>query len=89
MNQVFSYWAHMCAPWPWRSMRAMAYGNNGVTMTPAARLKPLVVITDGQEHEKRRFENGEEIAAELRRKFPGVDVQRVAISALSGAALDA
>lgn len=85
MNRLFSYWAHMCAPWPWRSMRDVAYGNNGVAMTPAARLKPLVVISDGQPHEKRRFENGRAIAAELRRELPGVDVQWVAISSLSGA----
>ena len=85
MNHLFSYWAHMCTPWPWREMRAIAYGNNGVTMTPAARLKPLVLVLDGTEDEKRPFENGAELLNVLRQELPGVDVQRSFISTLSGA----
>lgn len=84
INNLFSYWAHMCTPWPWREMRAIAYGNNGVTMTPAARLKPLVLILDGLPDEKRPFENGEEIVATMRQELPGVDVERSLISSLSG-----
>eukprot|EP00892_Ulva_mutabilis_P004473 jgi/Ulvmu1/2398/UM131_0010.1 len=83
LNHRFSYWAHMCAPWPWRSMRALAYGNNGVPHVPAASLKPLVVLLDGHENERRQFENGEAMAEELQRELPGVEVQWLVISALT------
>lgn len=84
INHMFSSWGQMCKPWPWREVRAVAYGNNDVKMTPAAQLKPLVLVADGTPDEKRPFTNGNELADALSKELSGVEVKREIVSKLTG-----
>lgn len=77
--------AHMCHPWPWRSMRAIAYSNNDLEHTAAHKLRPKVLIIDGVEGEKRRFqEDLSSMVPALRAEFPDAQIELVKISQLPG-----
>jgi hypothetical protein len=84
-HHTLSAWAHMCSPWPWRSMRTIAYGNNGITHRPAFTLPPRVTIIQGSRAERRNFQgNVNALLPPLRRLFPGVQIDVVKMSELSG-----
>lgn len=83
-NHMYSVWAHMCGPYPWREVRALGYHNNGVVHKPAGMLPPLVLIMDGKPSEKRPFVNAQEMANALKGELPGVEVRWELMSDMTG-----
>ena len=78
-------WNHICEPYAWRTMRSIAYANNGLMHKLAGQHKPLILFIDGQEHERRNFPATKKLLPELKKKFPDAEVHYELISELTGA----